>query len=86
MNNTIRPCFWMRVALNRMTEGRMRGPLAWYAKNHVAKCPQCSATYKMLLAMREGLHRLNQDSTANWIVSEEKWRAIEDACKNETQE
>lgn len=86
MNDTTKPCFWMRVALNRFLEGRLRGPVAWYTRHHLAKCPQCSATYKMMLAVRSGFRRLGQDVPDDWIVGEEKWREIERLCTQSERE
>jgi hypothetical protein len=85
MNEVVKPCFWMRVALNRMAEGRKSLLWDWYAKKHLERCPQCTKTYRMLLAMRDALRSTGQTGAASWLISDEKWREIESACEEPDQ-
>lgn len=83
MNEDISPCFWMKHALNRLLEGRRMCLVSWYARKHLTRCPNCSKAYRVLLSIRENLLALNQESASNWILSEERWAKIEQACKDE---
>ncbi len=73
----------MRRALTRMAEGRPLGLLKWYAESHLKNCPQCTATYKALLSIRSRLKSSNGLHATKLILSEERWKQIENACRSD---
>lgn len=44
----LHPCKFMAQSLPALAEGHSAGPWMFYAKLHVAKCPQCKAAYEAL--------------------------------------
>lgn len=81
MTEAVKPCPWMRRALARMAEGRSLGLLKWYAESHLKKCPQCTATYRALLSIRSKLKSNNGLDATKLMLSEERWKQIENACE-----
>ncbi len=76
----INPCPWMKGLLARLVEGTLTGPLGWYARKHVDRCDKCGPAYKALLALRTGLKSLGQGKVADGLLSEDRWKAIENVC------
>lgn len=83
MSEAVQPCRWMRATLTRMSEGRSLGILKWYAKSHLKNCPQCTATYKALLVLRSKLKSSAGEKATKLILSEERWKQIENACNTD---
>ena len=71
----------MRRALLKLSEGRSLGIFNWYAKQHLKKCPQCTATFKALLSMRQKLNSYSALKGTKLALSEDRWKQIETACR-----
>lgn len=52
------PCPHMVVPLSQMADGTARGLIRWLAEQHVAHCPQCSASLTGLQSLRDRLREL----------------------------
>ncbi len=53
-----RPCPHMVVPLSQMADGTARGLVRWLAEQHVAHCPQCTASLQGLHSLRDRLREL----------------------------
>ena len=81
MKGRLRPCPGMARPLSRLVDGNLGQFMTWFIGNHTKHCPTCNATYRAMLALRDGLRKVGKESAATNLLSEEQWRMIDEACK-----
>lgn len=71
-----RPCPWMRLAISRLADGGMRGPLAWLAREHLRRCSVCRKAFEALKALRD---RLRERGTQAEVprLTQNQWLDLE---------
>lgn len=71
-----RPCPWMRLALSRMADGRLRGPVAWIVNEHLRRCSVCRKALKALQALRDKLRERGAGADVPRLT-ERQWLDLE---------
>ena len=80
-NGPLTPCVGMERPLSALADGRLGRLMTWFTLFHTRRCPKCRATYRAMLAVRDGLKKVGRADLASNMLSDERWKAIEDACE-----